>query len=161
MAADRMERPTHRRIGGYSASGARRCLLLFCASVAAGCGGPQSDNVQTRLSGDVTYGEQAALPAGATVELRLDDTTAAGSPPLARQTIEPQTRESPIPFSLSFPRSALEEKHRYVLRASIVAPSGEVLFTTPPDQRPLENPNTTGRIELALVRAAGAPQAPR
>jgi uncharacterized lipoprotein YbaY len=146
-----------RDISAYSTGAARLCLLFLWASVAAGCGGGQGDNVQTRLSGDVTSADKVPLPAGSTLEIRLEDSSGPpGAEPLARATVDPTGRQWPIPFSLSFPRSALQEKHRYVLRAAVRSSSGDVVFTTPQDQPPLENPNTTGRIELSLLRASAA-----
>jgi hypothetical protein len=39
-----------------------------------------------------------------------------------------------------------------VLHAEIRSGAGELLFSSPPDQPPIGNPNTTGRIELTVTR---------
>lgn len=130
--------------------------VFFSAPVAAvlvACGdGGSSIEPTTRLIGTITYRERVALPPESTVEIHLEDT--AGGSPVATQTVRVvEDRQVPLPFTLEFDRAALQPEHRYVVRAVIRSPDGAVLFATPADQRPLDNPNTTGRIELELAAA--------
>jgi putative lipoprotein len=131
-------------------SAAKWWLSVFAAGILLSC---SQGGGATRIAGTVTYREKVALPDKAAVNVRLEDAAAAaGAAPLAQQTIELEGQQVPIPFALDVDRSALQAKHRYIVRATIRAAGGEVLFTTPPDQKPLENPNTSGRLEIVLVR---------
>lgn len=135
-------------------------FLTPVAAVLVACGeGGSGIEPTTRLVGTITYRERVALPPESTVEIRLEDT--AGGPPVATQTVPAaEDRQVPLPFTLEFDRTALQPEHRYVVRAVIRSPDGAVLFATPADQRPLDNPNTTGRVELELAAADGG-QNPR
>ena len=44
-------------------------------------------------------------------------------------------------------------RHQYVLRAAIRSSAGEPLFTSLPDQKPI-NPNTTGKTEVPVIPAS-------
>jgi hypothetical protein len=48
----------------------------------------------------------------------------------------------------------LVPRHKYVLRAAIRSSAGEPLFTGLPDQKPIDNPNTTGKIEVPVIPAS-------
>jgi putative lipoprotein len=135
-------------------------LLLVVASALCGCGDRQA-TAGTRLFGLVKFSEAGALPAGARLEVSLDDagqvsgsgalksTGAATS--IATQTVDAGGQRPPISFTLAVPRNALLPRHRYVLRAEVRSPAGGLLFSTPPDQPPIGNPNTTGRVELTVA----------
>lgn len=130
-------------------SAAKWWLAVFAVGVLVGCG---QGGGATRIAGTVTYKEKVALPDKAAVNVRLEDASTAGAAPLAQQTIEVEGQQVPIPFALDVDRGALQAKHRYIVRATIRGAGGEVLFTTPPDQKPLENPNTSGHLEIVLAR---------
>jgi putative lipoprotein len=137
-------------------------LLLVAAIALCGCG-DRGAGPETKLFGAVHFREAPALPAGARLEVRLEDAgQASGAGPgaaqstgaaasIATQAVEAAGREPPISFTLAVPRNALLPRHRYVLRAEIRSATGELLFVGPPDQRPLGNPNTTGRVDLTLT----------
>jgi uncharacterized lipoprotein YbaY len=138
-------------------------LLLVAAAALCACGN-RGNAPETRLFGVVTFREAAALPAGARLEVRIEDmgrTNASGAlqqggeaTSLATQAVDAGGRGPPISFTLSVPRDALQSRHRYVLRAEIRSSTGELLFTGRPDQPPISNPNTTGRIELTVIPAS-------
>jgi uncharacterized lipoprotein YbaY len=131
------------------------------ASGLSGCGA-RGTAPETKLFGIVKFREPTSLPAGARLEVRLDDagqvsgsgalksTGAATS--IATQTVDAGgQRPPPISFTLAVPRNALLPRHRYVLRAEVRSSAGDLLFSTPPDQPPISNPNTTGRVELTVA----------
>lgn len=140
-----------------------KAFLLVAAGVTSGCGGNDAAP-QTKILGSVTYREAAALPAGATLEVRLEDlgrASASGaiqadaaSAPIATQTVDAGGRRSPISFTLAVPRDALVPRHKYVLRATIHSSTGEPLYAGLPDQKPIDNPNTTGKIEVPVIPAS-------
>jgi putative lipoprotein len=140
-------------------------LLLVAASALCGCG--NSGAPETKLFGTVTFSETAALPPGARLEVRLEDAgqstgaaaSGAGLSPspaaaIATQTVDVGGRRPPSEFTLPVPRNALLPRHEYILRAEIRAPAGDLLYRGLPDQRPIGNPNTTGRVELMLIPAS-------
>jgi uncharacterized lipoprotein YbaY len=139
-----------------------KVLLLVAAGVTYGCGG-NGAAPQTKILGSVTYREAIVLPAGAKLEIRLEDagrTSASGvlqsdaaAAPVATETVDAGGRGSPISFTLAVPRDALVPRHQYVLRAAIRSSAGEPLFTSLPDQKPI-NPNTTGKTEVPVIPAS-------
>jgi uncharacterized lipoprotein YbaY len=140
------------------ASSSIAALLLLVASGLTGCGARGTP--ETRLFGLVKFPEPTSLPADARVEVHLDDAGQVSSSgalkstgtatPIATQTVDAGGQRPPISFTLAVPRTALLPRHRYVLRAEVRSPAGELLFSTPPDQAPISNPNTTGRVELTV-----------
>ena len=139
-----------------------KALLLVAAGTAYGCGGGGAAP-QTKILGSVTYREATVLPAGAKLEIRLEDlgrTSATGAAPsdastapIASENIDAGGRGSPISFTLAVPRDALVPRHQYVLRAAIRSSAGEPLFMGLPDQKPI-NPNTTGKTEVPVIPAS-------
>jgi uncharacterized lipoprotein YbaY len=137
-----------------------KALLLVAAGVASGCGG-NGAAPQTKILGSVTYRDALVLPAGATLEIRLEDIgrvnasgavqSDAAAASIATQTIDAGGRGSPISFTLAVPRDALVPRHKFVLRAAIRSSANEPLFT---GQKPIDNPNTTGKIEVPLSPAS-------
>jgi uncharacterized lipoprotein YbaY len=130
------------------------------AGTLSGCG-DRGTTPETRLFGLVKFSEPASLPAGARLEVHLDDagqvsgsgalkSTGAGTS-IATQTIDVGNQRPPLSFTLAVPRNALLPRHRYALRAEVRTQAGELLFSTPPDQPPISNPNTTGRVELTVA----------
>jgi len=109
----------------------------------------------------VKFPDAASLPAGARLEVRLEDAgqvsgsgalkSTGSAASIATQTVDAGGQRPPISFTLAVPRNALLPRHRYVLRAEVRSATGERLFSTPPDQPPISNPNTTGRVELTVA----------
>jgi len=138
-----------------------KALLLVAAGVTYGCGGGNGAAPQTKILGSVTYRDELVLPAGATLEIRLEDIgrvsasgavqSDAAAAPIATQTVEAGGRGSPISFTLAVPRDALVPRHRFVLSAAIRSSAGEPLFA---GQKPIDNPNTTGKIEVPVIPAS-------
>jgi uncharacterized lipoprotein YbaY len=142
----------------------RAAWLLVAATVLGACGNRAAEP-GTKILGTVTSREAVALPAGATLEIRLEDAappggagatdqSASAAPSIANLKVDAGGQKLPISFTLVVPREALVPRHRYVLRAAIRSASGDVLFTGLPDQRPIDNPNTTGKEEVAVVPAS-------
>lgn len=140
-----------------------RAWLLLGVSVACGCGGNGAPP-QTKIMGSVSYRDAVVLPAGATLEVRVEDIgrmsasglvkSDAAAAPIATTTVQAGGRGSPIAFTLAVPRDALVPRHKYALRAAIRSAAGDLLFTGLPDQKPIDNPNTTGRVEVQVIPAS-------
>lgn len=142
-----------------------QALLLAAASALWGCGS-NGTGPETKLFGEVSIREATAVPAGARLEVRLEDAGQASSAgsngglspsaaaSIATQTVDAGGQRPPIPFTLAVPRDALLPRHEYILRAEIRSATGDLLFMGLPDQPPISNPNTTGRIELTVIPAS-------
>jgi putative lipoprotein len=116
---------------------------------------PVSGGAEAVVAGTVTYRERIALPADATIEVRLEDVSRADAPTvLAERSIAAAGRQVPIPFELTFPASRIEADGRYGVRAAIRAADGELMFTMPSHRAVLEaGAAPESEIELVLQRA--------
>jgi putative lipoprotein len=138
-------------------------FLYVAAAVLAGCEVANDDAApaaaEARLVGTVLYRERMALPADATVEVRLEDVSRADAPAevLAEQTIATEDRQVPIAFELRYAAEAIRPDRRYGIRAVIRGPAGELLFTTTTPHAVLENGAPSQDIEIVLQRAANEP----
>ncbi|MBP9198526.1 MAG: META domain-containing protein [Gemmatimonadales bacterium] len=114
------------------------------------------------LQGALAFPAGIALPAGATIEVRLDDVSRqdAAAATMAETTFVAGTTVGPIPFTLRFPAESIVESRSYSARASVRSGS-RLLYTTTAAYRVLTQGNPA-RVDLALVRvpeAAGTPAA--
>jgi putative lipoprotein len=76
------------------------------------------------LSGDVTYRERIALPAGASLKVRLVDLTAAGAPTrVEAEAAIASPGQVPLTFTLNFDERVIDAAHEYALVADIVVGS--------------------------------------
>jgi putative lipoprotein len=89
---------------------------MLCLAVA-----PAAAEMVT-LSGEVTYRERAALPEGATLRIRLIDTTAPGTPVRVEVAAPiPSPGQVPLAFSLNFDDRAIDPDHEHAIVAEITA----------------------------------------
>jgi putative lipoprotein len=83
-----------------------------------------------RLTGTVTYRERVALPPNARVIVSLEDVSGNASGAfIAQQTLQPKT-QVPFNFDLRYIPSAIDRRHDYALRASIVDAQDELLWSS-------------------------------
>jgi putative lipoprotein len=76
------------------------------------------------LSGEVTYRERIALPAGASLKVRLVDLTAAGAPTrVEAEAAIASPGQVPLTFTLNFDERVIDTAHDYALVADIVVGS--------------------------------------
>ena len=136
-------------------------FALMAGLFAAGCrpgedGGVDGQAATGSLSGTVLYRERIALPADATIVVRLEDVSRADAPAdvVASQTIAADGRQVPIPFELDFAPERIEPNRRYALRAEIRAAGGELLFTTMTNRAVLEPGAANEGIEILVQRVS-------
>lgn len=120
------------------------------ANPAAGSAGAQAKNV----TGTVTYRVRIALVPTAVVKVQLLDVSRADAPAtvIAEQTIEPQGKQVPIPFSLGYDPAQIKENMRYVVRAQIMI-DGNLAFTST-EAYPVITGGSPTQVEI-LVHPAG------
>jgi uncharacterized lipoprotein YbaY len=92
---------------------------IIVEQVPATAGGGQS--ATATLSGTVSYMQRIALPPNAVVEVTLQDVSRADAPAtvIARQTIQANGQQVPIPFALEYDPSAINPAMRYAVSARI------------------------------------------
>jgi putative lipoprotein len=88
-------------------------------------------NRQAKVTGKASYLAQMAMPPQAVQTVRLEDVSRADAPAvvLGEQVIRMEGRQVPIPFEIPYDPSKIDDRHRYVVRASIHL-DGELVFTS-------------------------------
>lgn len=103
-------------------------IALPAAVVATIAGVTAADSNLGSISGTVAYRERIALPPDATVTVTIQDVRPEAPVTLAETTFVPN-RQVPIPFLLSYSKSAVVPSHDYVVRATI-SMDGRPRFTS-------------------------------
>lgn len=87
---------------------------------------PQTD---AAVTGSVTYGKGAALPAGAALTVELRDVSRADAPSdlIARQVI-PAPGPPPVAFRLDYRRADIDPRNTYSVSARVETAAGKLLF---------------------------------
>ena len=140
----------------------KAALLFVLAALLVGCQGERDSagepQAMSTLTGTVIYRERIALPADATIEVRLEDVSRADAPAevVATQTIAPGGRQVPIPFEIAYAPQRIEPNRRYGLRAAIRSASGELMFTTTTHHAVLEPGAAISGIELLVQRVGSS-----
>ena len=106
------------------------------------------------LKGDVTYRERIALPPDARVSVALEDVSRADTPAttISKTEFTPET-QVPIPFSLTYKTSDINNNHRYALRAQIRSADNQLLWATVEHYGVLTQDSPKDRVSLQVARA--------
>jgi putative lipoprotein len=110
----------------------------------------------TVLSGEVTYRERIALPAGSTVSVALQDTSRADAPAvtIAETTIVTEGENVPIPFMLTYDAGSINPLATYTLLARIM--TGDTLRWINTESIPvLTNGAPMSDVSITLHSAVG------
>jgi uncharacterized lipoprotein YbaY len=152
-----------RRIFLFPSSFSLLLPVLFVSACGTAAAPTGQDSVT--VSGTAAYRQRVAMPPEAVLTVRVEDVSRAGAP----ATVMAESREAfgsrqvPIPFTLKVPRSAIDPRARYSVRATITV-NGQLAFTTDTHQPVLTGEAKNNDIALMLVPVAspsGAPRAPR
>jgi putative lipoprotein len=114
---------------GLSLRVAAACVLLL-AGCAGQRGAPQVD-AGSRLTGEITYPQPVALPAGSIAHVALVEVRgrARDSLVLSEQSFPAEGRP-PLPFVLTYPPGAVDPARHYALRARITDAGGRLFWAT-------------------------------
>jgi putative lipoprotein len=134
----------------------RMSLGLLIAAVLSlfACAAAGADEGDSRtLTGSVVLREPAALPAGTVLTVTLEDVSLADAPSvtLAQTQFEVKDQLTPIPFTLSYPTSAVRPGSVYSVRARLTL-GDRLLFTT--TQRNSVDPLNPTPVELVVDSVA-------
>ncbi len=110
-------------------------------------------SVSGTLSGTVTYRERIALVPGHELTVQLLDVSLADAPSITlAETSRTVTTQVPLAFTLDYEASDVESRHRYVLRATLHDPAGNLAWTTDTAHPVLEDGQPTSGHEIVLKR---------
>ncbi len=103
------------------------------------------------IRGQITYLQRIALPEGAVVTVQLVDISRADAAAvvLGEQVITPGT-QVPIPFSISYDPTVIQDNLTYALQASIRDAQGQLWFTTTMAHFVITRGNPSDHVELLL-----------
>lgn len=141
-----------------AAAAAALCLALACAPAPdKNAPPPRKGQPAGKLTGDVTYLQRVALPAGAVVTVTLDDVSLADAPAerVATVTIVTQGENVPLPFSLNYDPSTIKADHAYALSAQIHV-DGRLAWATATAQPVLTNGNPAADVHLTAQPSGGS-----
>lgn len=104
------------------------------------------------VRGSVAYGERAALPPDAVVEIRLSDVSLqdVAAPVIAETTIASAGRQVPISFELRYEPGRIQPNRTYAVRA-VIRSAARMLFTTNAAYHVITQGNPS-QVDLWLVR---------
>ena len=79
------------------------------------------------IYGTINYRQRVAILPGSVVEVRVEDNTRTGVPPLGSTCFKP-TGQVPIPFRVELPETGMDALATYAISARIYGPDGRLLF---------------------------------
>ena len=103
------------------------------------------------LTGRVTYRSRQALPAGATIEVRLLDVSRMDVPAqeLGRTQVVTKGEQVPVRFAIPYDANAIEATRRYTVQATITI-AGRVAFRTTTAPAVLTNGGPGTNVEVVV-----------
>ena len=110
---------------------------------------------QSFFTGTATYRERMVLPAGAMLEVTLEDVSRADAPAVTIASTRVESPGTPpIPFRIAYDQRRIVSTRRYVVRARITA-AGALLFTTD-TAVPVLTAGGVSPVALTLRRVSGS-----
>jgi len=133
----------------------RFLLAVLAVALASGCSqGLFASKKSDVVTGTIAYRERIALPAGATVEVKLSDATHVdvAASIVAESKFSADGHQVPISFELRYDARDVLDTHIYVVRAAIRF-RGRMLFATD-TAYPVITQGKPKAVDLVLVRVA-------
>ena len=130
-------------------------LTLAACAPAGPSTPPEVGHGMATVNVTATYRERILLPPGHVLTVRVEDVSLADSPArvLAEHREPLEGRAPPYQATLGFPRSQIDPRHTYAVRAEIRDEAGALRFTTDTRHAVLTNgAPTTADIVLVGVR---------
>ena len=129
--------------------------LLVSAMVLSGCEAPEPET--GTVTGTINYRERIALSPEAIATITLEDVSLADAPAnvIAKQELV-NPGAPPIAFELEFPRSAIDERMSYSVRAQI-HDRGRLMFTTD-THAPVLTRGAGNTVDLPMIMVARKPE---
>jgi putative lipoprotein len=136
-------------------------LSLGCAPAASSGQssppGPSTPQAERKLNGQVTYLQRIALPAGAVIDVSLDDVSLADAPAtrVGAVSITTKGENVPIPFSISYDPTAVRPERSYAVSARITI-EGQLRWITTTRHAVLTSGNPSDNVTVTVQPAGGS-----
>lgn len=131
--------------------------LALCVSPAAHAQAQPAKDFVT-VSGSASYLQRIAMPPNAVLKVQVQDVSRADAPAqvLAESTEVFGRRQVPLAYSVSVPRSAIDPRMRYAVRATISV-DGQMQFTTTRSY-PVLTRGAVNKVNLVLAAVPASSQ---
>lgn len=105
------------------------------------------------LNGTVTYRERMMLRPDSIITVRLQDVSRQDAPALllAEQKIDARRKSVPVPFSLQYDPSRIDERYTYAVSADIRSGDGSLLWISDTVHPVLTRGAPADEIEIMVV----------
>ncbi len=125
-------------------------LVSLAALVLAACGGSSSS---AEVTGTIILPEGATVPAGATITVKVEDTSMAdaAATTIGEQTIEGNGQGSPISFAVAYDPADIEDNHTYTMRVRIEDADGSLLFINDTSIPVITRGSPTQDVEVPVI----------
>ncbi len=138
--------------------GLRQISLLIAAFMilSSAIAGAEPNPELVTISGTAAYRQRIAMPPDAVFNVRIEDVSRADAKAVVLADVNEVfgARQVPIPFSLTLPRTTIDARQRYSLRATVTV-DGRLRFTTD-KHYPVSITGAAEKFNLELVEVAAA-----
>jgi putative lipoprotein len=106
------------------------------------------------VTGTVTYLQRMALPANAVIQVQLLDVSLADAPSkiIAEQSITLGQRQVPVPFTLNYDPTKIDQKHSYSVSAKIMVDGAQRFISD--QSHPVITRGNPSKVDLVLKQVA-------
>jgi putative lipoprotein len=110
------------------------------------------------VSGTVTYRQRIALPPNALLQVKLQEVSKQGVPPvvIGEQIIPTQGRQVPFPFEINYNQNTINPSYTYTVEARIFV-DNRLRFINPTPYPVITNKNPN-RVEIVLNQVGSSPK---
>ena len=143
----------------------RSIIVLLTISLLTACDLDKAPDIgaeQLQISGELSYRERIALPAGSQATITLDNTFPVDNDiggQAAQKVIALDKKQVPIPFTLNVFRDQINPQAQYMVTATLAGPDGTVLWSLehPVIINPHSTQNNLGTLWLTHAPTATSP----
>ncbi len=126
---------------------------LFLVACSSGGG-------EATVSGNVVSKESVTLPAGATIQVQIQDVSLADAAAkiIGEQTIDGGGKSLPLPYEVTYDAAAIEDRNSYSMSVRIEDKDGNLIYISDTNTPVITNGSPTQNVDVNVVSTA--PQAP-
>jgi len=127
-------------------------ISIFALFVLAGCSSLSGDG-EASVSGNIVSQSGEALPDGAKIQVQIQDTSLADAPAkvIGEQSIDGGGKSFPIPYSVSYDPSAIEDRNTYSMSVRIEDADGNLIFISDTSTPVITNGTATENVDINVV----------
>lgn len=127
-------------------------VLALAAMTLGACGGSDGN-----VSGTIILPDGASVPAGATINVQVQDTSRAdaAATSMGEQIIDGDGQTGTIDYSVDYNPDDIVDNHTYTMRARIEGDDGSLLFINDTAIPVITNNNPTENVEIPVIAVGG------